>query len=122
MKSVFIVEDEMINSLHLAQLVKELGYAVCGTAVTGEEAVKKCNRTDPGVILMDILLAGDIDGIDAVRQIHKKKFIPVIYITASTDAVTFERAKKTRMAGYIKKPFFEEELKQMIKDILNGGT
>jgi PAS domain S-box-containing protein len=87
-----------------------MGYTVTGIAITGKEALKMAVETQPDVILMDIRLKGDMDGIETTARIHEITDIPVIYLTAYTDAETLQRALKTDMSSYLVKPYNPREL------------
>jgi len=108
---ILIVEDEGIEALDIQQRLSCLGYTVTDIAVTGEEAVRKAVATCPDLVLMDIMLHGEIDGVTAAEQIHARFDIPVIYLTAYADDDTLQRAKITEPYGYIVKPFHERELR-----------
>ena len=107
---ILIVEDEGILALDVQQRLTSLGYPLPDIASTGEEAVKKAAERLPDLILMDIMLPGEIDGVTAAERIHARFNIPVIYITAYADEDTLHRAKITEPYGYIVKPFKEREL------------
>jgi len=107
---ILVVEDEGIVAKDLQKCLKKIGYTVPTTASSGEEAIKKAAEICPDLVLMDIRLKGDIDGVEAARQIHEILKIPVIYLSAYTDEKTLERAKQTEPFGYIIKPFKEREL------------
>jgi len=109
-KKVLIVEDEGIVALSIRETLKKLGYVVTGICATGEDAVQKTGETLPDVVLMDIHLKGDMDGISATEKISSMYDIPVIYLTAYTDDETLNRAMKTRPHSYLVKPFNEREL------------
>lgn len=107
---VLIVEDERIISLDLNRRLERAGYEVLGTVATGAEAIEEALRLLPDIVLMDVRLAGDIDGIDAATEIRKKAPIPVIFLTAYADEETIQRAKAAQPFGYVLKPFKEREL------------
>ena len=107
---ILIVEDEKIIALDLQRRLERFGYQVCGTASEGEEAVRKAGEYRPDIILMDIMLAGSVDGIEAAKTIKFELQIPVIFLTAYADERTLERAKEAEPFGYILKPFKEREL------------
>ncbi|MBI4303369.1 MAG: PAS domain S-box protein [Chloroflexi bacterium] len=107
---VLIVEDEAIEALDIQQRLTGLGYQVPEIASSGEEGVYKAGKICPDVVLMDIMLPGGIDGIEAAEQIRSRFDIPVIFLTAYGDQSTLERAKITEPYGYIIKPFQEREL------------
>jgi diguanylate cyclase (GGDEF)-like protein/PAS domain S-box-containing protein len=107
---ILIVEDESIVSQDIQKRLKEMGYAVCGIAFSGEEAVEKAAEMMPNLVLMDIMLKGKLDGVEAAKQIYERFNIPVVYLTAYSDNHTLKRAEITQPFGYILKPFEEREL------------
>jgi two-component system, response regulator PdtaR len=107
---IMIVEDEVIIAKELQLIINDLGYDVCAIATTGEEAVQKAGEYLPDLILMDINLIGDMDGIEAAEKIQSEYNIPVIYVTALADSKVLTRAKVTEPYGYILKPYEEREL------------
>jgi len=107
---IMIVEDEVIMALNLRQLLGNMGYAVVGAFASGEEAVQQATQVNPDLVLMDINLAGAMDGIAAAEQIRQNLPIPVIFLTAYSDETTLQRAKITEPLGYILKPLQEREL------------
>ena len=109
-KKIFIVEDESIVSLEIQSRVKHLGYSVSGTAAYGDEAIRKVIDLKPDLILMDIRIKGELDGIETAAEIKKIYEVPIIFLTAYADPVTIQRAKITDPFGYIIKPFEEREL------------
>jgi PAS domain S-box-containing protein len=113
--AVLIVEDEAIVAEDIRQTIENLGYSVCGMARSGEDALEKIKGTQPDLVLMDIHLAGAMDGIEAARQVHEFFNIPVIYITAHSDDELLARAKVTEPYGYILKPYDERELYSVIE-------
>ncbi|HJV36452.1 response regulator [Geomonas sp.] len=113
--TVFIVEDEAIIAADLAEKLTTLGYQVAGVAARGEEAVEKVCKLLPAVVLMDIRLKGEMDGIEAAQAIRKRVDLPVIYLTAHSDAATLGRAKVTGPFGYLLKPFEEREVATAIE-------
>lgn len=107
---ILIVEDEKIIALDLQRRLERFGYTICDTASEGDEAVRKAAEHRPDIILMDIMLAGVVDGIEAAKAIKRDLQIPVIFLTAYADERTLERAKEAEPFGYILKPFKEREL------------
>lgn len=101
---ILIVEDERIIARGIASQLKQLGYAVTAIASSGLEAIQQVKTTQPDLILMDIVLKGEMDGIETAGQIRQHWPIPVIYLTAYADSLTLERAKLTAPFGYILKP------------------
>lgn len=113
-KKILLVEDESTTILILSKFIEDMGHRIIRTVSTGEDAVHETIQSGPDLILMDIVLEGSIDGIEAVRQINETSGIPVIYITSSSDDVTLKRALTTNPAGYIVKPVDKKELKSAI--------
>jgi diguanylate cyclase (GGDEF)-like protein/PAS domain S-box-containing protein len=109
-ENILIVEDEKIIALDLQRRLERFGYSVIGMASDGPEAITIARERSPDIILMDIMLAGSMDGIEAAKQIRAQLAIPVIFLTAYTDEKTLERAKEVEPFGYILKPFKEREL------------
>ncbi len=107
---IMIVEDERIVGKDMEIRLKGLQYSVAGIASTGQEAVKKIGESRPDLVLMDIRLKGDMDGIETATIIKDRFDIPVIYITAYADNNTLDRAKVTEPSGYLLKPFDDREL------------
>ncbi len=107
---ILIVEDEIIPAKDIQTCLRNLGYTVSGITSSGEEAIQKASEVCPDIVLMDIKLKGDMDGIEAARQIKDSFNIPVVYLTAHADDATLERAKITEPYGYILKPFEERDM------------
>ncbi len=114
-KKVLIVEDDMIISLVVENMVKELGFLVAGKAVSGEDAVEIARSEKPDILLMDIRLKGQMDGIDTVAKIKETINPHVIYLTGNSDRLNFERAKHTEFADLIVKPFTIGDLDKSLK-------
>ena len=112
---LMVVEDETIVSLDLQSRLRTMGYEVVGAVGTGEEAISKAGEHRPDLVLMDVGLRGNIDGVQAAEQIKKSYQIPVIFLTASSDERTIQRAKLTEPFGYILKPFEDRELHSHIE-------
>ena len=107
---ILLADDEVLISEDLEMRLGNLGYAICGKVTTGEEAVRRAETDRPDLILMDIVLGGEIDGITAAETIRNKWDIPVVFITAYADTDRLERAKLAYPFGYILKPFRDREL------------
>ena len=107
---ILVVEDEGIIAQDIQNTLKKLGYAVPAIAYSGKEGIEKAQEIQPDLVLMDIVLEGGIDGIEAAEQIRRRFHIPVVYLTAYADEKTLQRAKITEPFGYILKPFEEKEL------------
>ena len=117
---ILVVEDEAVVALDIQAKLEELGYSVVALVRSGEEAVKAALEMHPDLILMDIFLQGDVDGISAAARIKIASPTPVAYMTGRSDRGTFYRAKLTRPQGYITKPFDAQELQATIEAALNN--
>ncbi len=104
-KKILVVEDDAPSALLLSQILKKSGYTVFDSVDNGEKAVRVASEFNPDLILMDISIKGDMDGIDAAKMIRDECGIPSIYSTVSTDEKTIKRAKETYPYGYILKPY-----------------
>ncbi len=113
--TVLIVEDEAIVATDLANKLGRLGFEVFGIAAMSEEAIEMVRRLRPQLVLMDIQLNGPLDGIQAAVEIRSRYDVPVIYLTAHSDAATLARAKLTGPLGYILKPIDERDLATQIE-------
>jgi len=112
---ILIVEDEGLIARDIEDMVRHAGYEICSVVGTGEEAVEKAETTHPDLILMDIILGGEMDGVEAAENIREQFNIPVIYLTAHTDENTLQRAKLTEPIGYTLKPVEQKELMTVIE-------
>lgn len=112
---ILIVEDEAIVAMEIESRLNRLGYTVPAIIFSGQEAVQAAQDLQPDLIIMDIKLKGDIDGIEAANRIHQQLDLPIVYLTAYSDAEILERAKVTEPFGYIVKPFQERDLAITIK-------
>jgi DNA-binding LytR/AlgR family response regulator len=113
--SILVVEDESIVAKDIQNSLKKLGYSVPSVENSGEDAIDAAGQHRPDLILMDIMLKGDISGIEAADQIKKRYQIPVIFLTAYADESTLNKAKVTEPYGYIIKPFKEIDLHTSIE-------
>lgn len=112
---ILIVEDESIVAMDIKHRAEGLGYTVIGVTPSGEEALELVRENPPDLILMDIVLKGKMDGIEAAQRIHDDYDIPVLYLTAYSDEETLKRAKITEPFGYIIKPFEDRELHSSVE-------
>jgi PAS domain S-box-containing protein len=112
---ILIVEDERIIAMDIKHSLLNLGYDVVGMAASGEDAIIQAGESDPDLVLMDIMLQGEIDGIEAAEQIRQRYNIPMVYLTAYANDTILERAKITQPFGYVLKPFRETELHSNIE-------
>ena len=115
MSKILIVDDEAIITMQLEERLSAMGYEVAGMAACGEESIEKARRLGPDLILMDIVMPGKINGIEAARIITTELNIPVVFITAYADDAIIAKAKSVRPYGYIVKPFNELEIKAAIE-------
>lgn len=113
--SVLIVEDDDILARVEDWRLKNLGYMVSGRAATGSEAMEVVMNRRPDIVLMDINIRGNIDGIETAQMIKKGYDIPVVYMSSHPDDATVERAKATRPDGFIVKPFHDADLRVAIQ-------
>ncbi len=102
---ILIVENERIVADDIKQRLEDLGYEVIGISGNGNDALKKTGEIKPDLILMDIILTGEVDGIETAQQISELYSVPFIYLTAYYDDEILKRASLTQPAGYITKPF-----------------
>jgi DNA-binding NarL/FixJ family response regulator len=117
--TVLIVEDEVIVAADLEDRLNRLGYRVVGTSDRGEQAVTLACRLRPDLILMDIRLRGPMDGVEAAAQILGRIDVPIVFLTAHADRLTWSRAKATEPFGYILKPFETRALEITIEMVLD---
>ena len=107
---ILVVEDEAIVAEDIRSSLLNMGYSVPATVTSGKEAIRKAGENNPDLVLMDIMLKGEMDGIETAEEMRSRFNIPVVYLTAYSDKNTLERAKITEPFGYIIKPFKEREL------------
>ncbi|MDZ7807783.1 MAG: response regulator [Gracilimonas sp.] len=114
-KTVMIVEDDLILNLLYESYLEKLGYDAEGELVYGKTAIEVAQKIKPDLILMDISLEGEIDGITAMEEIRKFSDVPVIYITGNSDPHHVQRAKETGYLDYLVKPIEFNDLKESIE-------
>ncbi len=112
---ILIVEDESIVAKDIQNGLKKLGYHVTAVVNTGEKAIREVEDNRPDLVLMDIMLKGEMTGIEAAKQIRERFSVPLIFLTAYADDNTLNKAKITEPYGYIIKPFKEKELQTTIE-------
>lgn len=117
---ILIVEDEFLIAQGLARKLEKLGYQVIDIVASGAEAIQRTREFYPDLILMDIVIEGDRDGIETAAEIYESYFVPVIYVTAYADDQILKRAQVTGSYGYILKPFNERELHATIQGERNN--
>ncbi|MDC7227051.1 MAG: PAS domain S-box protein [Spirochaetales bacterium] len=111
---ILIVEDEVILSMDMTSSLESMGYEVVDAVPSGEEALSLVETDPPDLVLMDVQLEGELDGIQTAEKINNRDFIPIIYISGHTDELTLSRAKITGPYGYISKSFNYNELRTAI--------
>jgi DNA-binding NarL/FixJ family response regulator len=109
--TVVVVEDEWLVARDLEQSLRRAGFSVLGLATTGEEALAQVERHLPNLVVIDIGLQGDIDGIQLASMLRRRHDAPVLYVTGRVDDATLERASATNVMGYVVKPFDERQLR-----------
>lgn len=118
-KKILITEDEGIVALEIRETLENLGYYVVGEAQTGQEAIELARDNKPDLVLMDITLQGDMDGIEAAERIYNLYDIPIIFLTSHSDEATIKRAMRSNPFGYLIKPFNDRELYSNIEMTLH---
>jgi two-component system, response regulator PdtaR len=114
-EKILLVEDDDVIARVADWRLKNLGYVVCGRASTGAQAMELVVNEKPDLVLMDINIKGNIDGIETAKMIKNGFNIPVVYVTSHSDGPTLERAKATRPDGFIVKPFEDNDLRVAIE-------
>lgn len=117
--NILIVEDELLIAKNLSHKLESLGYQIVGIVSCGADAIQRAGDMKPDLILMDIVIKGDMDGIETAVIINQKFDIPIIYTTAYADDETLQRAENTGSYGYLLKPFKQRELHATIKIALS---
>ena len=112
---ILIVEDDDILARIITWRLTNLGYRVCGRAISGAETMELLEKERPDLILMDINIKGEIDGIEATGMIRTVSKIPVVFLTSHSDGPTLERARATRPDGFVLKPFGDNDLRVAIE-------
>jgi signal transduction histidine kinase len=116
---ILVVEDEFLIAQDIVNALCKMGYATCEFVPTGHRALKVVEDKKPDLVLMDIMLKGEMDGIETARIIYDRYWIPVVFLTASTDRSLLDRAKISEPFGYLIKPFSREELRSTIEIALS---
>jgi DNA-binding LytR/AlgR family response regulator len=119
---ILIAEDKIVIAETIAAVLEKAGYSISARVASGEDALAQIERDMPDVILMDIELAGELDGVQTVEEINNLYNIPVIYLTDFGDETTFTRAKATHPAAYLMKPFHENDLLRAIEIAFHNAS
>ena len=114
-KKILIVEDDKMLCTIFEMFIKQLGYELTGISHSGSDAIKLCGITKPDVVLMDIHLTGEINGISAAREIHHLYDVPVIYITSDIEEPTIKKAIYKNTYGFLMKPIYQSALRVAIE-------
>ena len=115
---VLIVDDEQLIALGLMVTLRDMGLRICGTAATAEQAIKLAQQHRPSLVLMDVRLKGQADGVEAASEIHRTGGAQVIFITGSREPETVERIRSDHPAGILFKPILPLQLKMEIDKVL----
>lgn len=116
---ILIVEDESIVALHISNQMRQQGYDVIGTVTSGEAALRQCAFIRPDLVLMDIRLQGEMNGLQAGQEIQKQFAIPVLYLTAYAEQLTMVQAHEHVESAYLAKPFKESDLYEIVESLLH---
>ncbi|MEW5773612.1 MAG: response regulator [Thermodesulfobacteriota bacterium] len=117
MADIMIVEDEAVAAMATQVMVSRLGHSVCATAASGEDALEAVSKARPALVLMDIMLAGELDGIETARRIRERYGIPVCFISAYSDPETRRRAQDAQPAAFLPKPLDPAKLKELLSTL-----
>jgi two-component system, response regulator PdtaR len=118
---ILLVEDEVVTAMSLKMELEKAGFEVCDQVTTGENAIMSAEQNTPDIILMDIRLAGKINGVEAAEKIKLTSEIPIIFLTGYEDRDTMERAKKINPLAYLIKPVGIGEIKAIIHTVFKYG-
>ena len=119
LSSILIVEDERIIADDLQRKLRRMGYAISAIVSSGRAAVEHAAATRPDLILMDLGLRGEMDGVQAAQSIREQCNLRVVYVTAHADDATRARADQTQPLGYLLKPFDQDELRHALERALH---
>jgi DNA-binding LytR/AlgR family response regulator len=117
---IAIVEDELLIAENIKMTLEDIGYRTCEPVCNYDTALQTIRQHKPDLVLLDINLGGEKDGIDIARQINEQYHLPFIFLTANSDRVTIERAKEVKPNAYLVKPFTQEELFAAIEIAVNN--
>jgi CheY-like chemotaxis protein len=117
---ILIVEDERLIAIDLQRRLTRLGYTVIALAASGMDAIQKALALRPDLVLMDIRLQGDMDGVEAAQQIQASAAIPVVFMTAYVDEETQQRVRATSPWGCLYKPFTPHQVQTTLEHVLSG--
>lgn len=118
-KKIFVVEDDLIIQLFITKTLEWAGYEVVGDARSGKDTLALLENVKPDLILMDISLVGDMDGIETAHEVNKRYQIPLIFMTGNADEATIERARTANPKGFIFKPIDENHLLKKLEELMS---
>jgi len=118
MQKILITEDEAVIAIELEKILAAMGHEVVGTAGSGQQAIEMARRLKPDLILMDIVMPGDVDGIAAAEIIKEEMDVSVVFLTAYAGDQVVERAKRVGPLGYIVKPFQEDQVRAALEVVI----
>lgn len=118
---LLIVEDEALVASYIREVLEDSGFAIVGVASSGREALALAAETRPRLALVDIRLAGPMDGIDVARQLREDFGIPAIFLSGIVDGAVEERAKAAQPLGFLHKPFLPSQVFNTIERVLSGS-
>lgn len=116
---ILILEDDLIIAAHISNVIQDAGYLVSETLTKGESALTYLREKSVDLVIMDIQLAGDLDGIETAKLINQKYNVPIIFLTGNSDQATFSKSKEAFPHGFISKPFKNDDLIRNVELILN---
>lgn len=117
MKRILVVEDDHILALVQIKFIERMGFEVVASVTNGSDAIDAVKQHTPDVVVMDVRIDGDLDGVDTMMEIQKFSTVPVIYSTGNSESAILERARGTNMKGFFVKPVNYNELEQLIKSV-----
>ena len=121
-KKAIIVEDNLILSILYETMMKEMVFKTVGDVKSGKRAVELVRKYNPDVVIMDIMLEGEIDGVEAANMIREFSDVPILFITGNSDPANHERARKVDNSDFLVKPINEERLKSVVSMLLEPAA
>ncbi|WP_462273403.1 response regulator [Methanohalophilus sp.] len=118
---ILVIEDEMIVAMGIKLKLENMGYVVCGIVADGQTAINMASHLKPDLILMDIVLKGNMDGVEAAKIIKQKLVTQFIFLTGISDKAILQRVDELKPVGTIIKPFDDSQLRNMIEEALSGN-
>jgi two-component system, response regulator PdtaR len=117
MKKILVVEDDQILAIVQCKYLQKMGFQVVAAVSNGLDAIKAVKNYSPDIIIMDLRIEGDLDGVDTMKEIQKFSSVPVIYSTGNSERSILERAKETNMKGFLIKPINYSEMEELINKL-----